>query len=264
MSPHVVFTLSAAGSIREVLRQIGEEKAVIGFPDDLSYGPINPSSSLSRQAWIEETFDLDLGEWLQKAELFWERATSPEIVPIVWVCRNDPREFAAFLEFVWRRNDAVFSVVDITDAKVTLRDSESFTPLSLSILMPSQIIEGQLLDRKSALSANEVSEYRKLWQQLMIENAPIRVIDQRRLISAPITIFDDDLLSSVTEHWQNAARIVGETMARLLLASPGRVVGNMLLWARVRALASEGVLEIVGEGEERNSKVRRAPIKPIC
>ena len=45
---HVVMSLSAPGSLRQALRAAGREDRVVGFPDCLACGPINPPAPASR------------------------------------------------------------------------------------------------------------------------------------------------------------------------------------------------------------------------
>jgi len=83
-------------------------------------------------------------------------------------------------------------------------------------------------------------------------NAPLRVVDAEGLRSAPITFFDQQLLSFAKPWWQKPARIIGETMAELLgpPMEPYYQAGDGLLAARVIALIEAGVLE--GRGDLMN------------
>jgi hypothetical protein len=49
--------------------------------------------------------------------------------------------------------------------------------------------------------------YRELWGQLLSENAPLRVIDGDKLVSAPMSYFDSVLMSYVTDKWQKIAMV---------------------------------------------------------
>jgi hypothetical protein len=63
------------------------------------------------------------------------------------------------------------------------------------------------------LDAAARSHCHSLWRQLRAENAPLRVVDADGLRSAPITFFDQQLLSFAKASWQKPARIIGYTLA---------------------------------------------------
>ncbi len=51
---HVVFGLSAAGSLREALKRAELPDKVVGLIDDFSYGPTDPVGIKARQAFVED------------------------------------------------------------------------------------------------------------------------------------------------------------------------------------------------------------------
>jgi hypothetical protein len=99
-------------------------EAVIGYADNLSYGPINPPTPLSRIDWKTEVlgFVRDEWDWLNdEVETFWRKALAPDVHRIVWMSRWCAVEYAGFLEFVWRLAEPTFQVIDLTNVKVTKR-----------------------------------------------------------------------------------------------------------------------------------------------
>ena len=52
---HVVFTMSAAGTIRQAFAKIGCADRVIGFMDNLSFGPIDAPGASARQEWVRQS-----------------------------------------------------------------------------------------------------------------------------------------------------------------------------------------------------------------
>lgn len=103
------------------------------------------------------------------------------------------------------------------------------------------------------LQTAERLQYRELWGQLLSENAPLRVLNGDKLVSAPISFFDEMLTSLVTEHWRKAARIIGTAMGDEM--EDGIIQSDdTLLSARLDALARDGRLEIRG-GSARDMHV---------
>lgn len=95
-----------------------------------------------------------------------------------------------------------------------------------------------------------------MWQQLRAENAPLRIIRNDRLCSAPITEFDHLLLSFADEHWRKTARVIGEAMARSW-DDNGIQTEDLLLGGRIWALVEAGRLEARGDlSHWRHSEVR--------
>jgi len=256
---HVVFSSSAAVTLRRALAGIGRMERVIGLSEDLSFGPIDPPSASARGAWIECELNYDFEEILQDADRFWEEAMSPHILPVAWVSRYDAADFSAFLEFIWRKADAPFRVVDVTDVKLVDGHGKTIAYPSLGVISQAQMTEARLFDRQATLLPNQIGSYRAIWRRLRQENAPLRIVNDTGLTSAPITHFDETIVEVASEQWQEGARVVGKTMASFMDRRFSPCPSDLVLWARVRALAERGVLEIGGNPDEmRNTTVRRS------
>ena len=257
---HFVFGRSAAGSIRQALRQIGCKERVVGFSDDLSLGPIDRTEPRAREAWIVDELGYDFEEVCRGADHFWTEATSRDVSPVAWVCRNHPLEYSGYLEFVWRMAETPFRVIDATDVVMPNWRAHDSKVWSLGVLTPTQIIEARLFESQRGLPAQEKARHLDLWRRLRAENAPLRVIDANGLVSAPITHFDEAILTCVAPEWRKGARIVGEAMGELLEGLFMQCPGDMLLWSRVLALGEMGRIEIRGPGPDmRGHEVRRVP-----
>jgi hypothetical protein len=256
---HVVFNMSAAASLRQALAQLGRDERVIGFPDDLSFGPIDPPSTALRAAWAEQ--ELGITEWGDGAaeNAFWADVMSRASLPVAWVSRRCTGEYSGFLEFLQRIGDAPFRVVDLTDVLFARSGGQPPSPaFAFGIVTPRQMIEAGLIEQQKDLAAAELDAYHSKWRHLKAENAPLRIVSSLGLVSAPITCFDDLMKSCVTAEWQKGARVVGEALGRMM-DEPFCQTGDMVLWARVCALAEAGVIESRGDfGSMRESFFRRA------
>lgn len=213
---HIVFTMSSAGGVRLALDKVGCAERVIGFPDNLSFGPINPPSASLRQQWVERSLGYDWDEVVSMGDLFWAEATSLDTFPVAWWSRHDAKEYSGFLEFVWRMADAPFRVVDATVAIARHGQPGTYALSSLSLANPTQIEEAHLPDRQRMLQGHEIEDYRAKWLRLRGENAPLRIVDETGLVSAPFSYFDDVVLSSASAEWQKGSRVVGNAMAMLM------------------------------------------------
>jgi len=192
-------------------------------------------------------------------ERFWVDALAPADRRIVWTSRRSARDCAGFLEWLWRFGDQSCDIIDLTDVRFPERCTEgpagylSFV-ISLGAMNPDQIVAMGLLDRAEPLAPAARARYRDLWRRLRIENAPLRVISETGLSSAPITFYDDELMSYAVPHWRKVARIVGEALTN---QHEYYRCADLLLAARVRALANAGRLEARGDPlKMRFSEVR--------
>ena len=241
---HVVFGMSAAASLRQALHQVDRHERVIGLSDDLSCGPINPVTPELRRHWLQEGIGYE--DDGSSADVFWTEATRPDVFPIAWVSRRCAIEYANFLEFVWRLKGAPCRVVDLTDVMFLWRDGQRKAAQAFGVVTPKQMIEAGLLDRQSALSNVDRDAYELTWRRLKEENAALRIVTAAGLVSVPITYFDDLLRSCVTDQWLTCARVIGEALARQM-DEPYWQTGDLLLWARLRAIAEAGLVEIRGD-----------------
>jgi hypothetical protein len=248
---HFVFSPSGAACLAKALEDAGRDDRVVTFFDDLSFGPINPPDSMLRAKWV----DNELGctgwdEMTTESERGWEEALSPDARKVAWLTRRSAMEYAGFLEWLWRLGDAPCEVVDLSEVKISYPPEHGPRPprlaMSLGMLHHDAIRDHKLWDLAEPLQMTARRGYFDLWRQLRTENAPLRVIDGDKLVSAPISFFDSLLMSYVTDKWQKVSRVVGPA-----LVSPMDdwivQTGDMFLAARINALAKSGHLDIRGK-----------------
>jgi uncharacterized protein DUF3658/uncharacterized protein DUF1835 len=254
---HIVIGDSAAGSLRQALRQSGQAAEIIALRDDLSIGPIDPPDPERRAAWARQELgftDAD-NRSLTGATAFWGRALSASGQRVIWVTRRAAHEYAGFLELLWRLGDEAYEVVDLTDVEIDWRGGTRSPLRSMGELPPDRIREGAFWDRAAPLAAAARERYREMWRKLRAENAPFRVVADQDLVSAPISFFDDLLLSCAGTRWQKTARVIGAALAKSEAS-----VGDLVLLGRTRALVAAGSLEARGDlSAMRHSELRLPP-----
>lgn len=247
---HIVFNPSAAACLRDALRQSGRDERVVSLFDSLCFGPINPPDPELRRTWVEE--ELGYTGWEEvvgEATSFWPEALSISNRRIAWLSRRSAHEYAGFLEWLWRLGEEPIEVIDLTDVVVAGNKNGPTKPhlaISLGLLPPHKILENDLLDRTEKLTSVLHARYRELWGRLRAENAPLRILSEGELVSAPLSFFDPLLLSCATPEWQKAARIIGEALWESSTTSVLQT-SDLVLCARARALADAGRLESRGD-----------------
>lgn len=259
---HFIFSDSAAGSLKQVLKLAGRRERVFCWPDNLSFGPIDPPDPITRLEWIERELMLDLGDRAREAKRlndFWRVAESSKR-RLVWFSRRDAGEHADFLEWVWRLGDAPYDVVEFDEAEVTYRwpdrGTQRGTVNGLALLQPEHLLAARYWDSAKPFDAAKRDHSRAIWASLRRENAPLRILDETGLVSAPLSFFDDLILSCVVGNWRKVARVMGDALGKVY-EGPFLQTNDWVLHTRVTALAESGRLESRGDlSRIRFSEVR--------
>jgi hypothetical protein len=253
---HVVFSPSGAVELRGAVRAAGRADRVACLNEALNAGPINPPDPAVRDAWYEKVLGCyDVADADNDNEGFWGTALRDDGRLVAWVWRRSTTDYCGFLEWLWRLGSRPCEIVDLTDVMggPGARSDESFP---LALWPPAEIVRRGLFDLAEPLGDDLRRSYHAAWRRLREENAPLRVLENGELRSAPITYFDPQLLSHVTNDWQKMARVVGWTLVDFM---DGVVYqsGDLLLFARLRALAEAGKIEWRGDlNDVRNCWLR--------
>lgn len=262
---HIVIGEAGAAELRHALRELGRDDRVLGFPDDLSFGPIAPPDPAIRAAWIADTLHEDgWHEIVPHVEKFWADVLPAAEHHVVWFSRRVTRDYAGFLEYLWRIGDRPCDVVDITEASVPVRGVDSSIArgrraLALGLLEAHQFIDGDLFSLATTLGNEARAAYRAEWTKLRDENAPLRVVTpELRLVSAPLTYFDDALLQRMRTDYRKSALVVGQVMSRAWETAVYDV-DDFFLSGRLIALAKAGVIESKGNLRRIEYKEVRLP-----
>src|SRR5215470_19189382 len=236
----IVFSHSARGSLNKALYDAGRNDRVVCNFDNLALGPINSPDPQTRFHWMEDELRCTGWEWVHaKEEAFWKAALAEDVRRVAWLSRRSAPEYCGFLEWLWRLGALPCEVIDLTDMPV----GSHRRAFSLSLLKAEEIASNRLWDRAVPLNVAARERHHGLWRQLRAENAPLRVVDAEGLRSAPITFFDQQLLSFAKPTWQKPARIIGEVVAEWVgpPTEPYFQAGDGILAARVFALVEAGV-----------------------
>jgi hypothetical protein len=161
-----------------------------------------------------------------------------------------------------RRGDRPCEIVDLTDLQLpqfSEHGSVTAPVASLAAIDFEKIYDSDLFDQSKAFPTSMREKYQALWRQLRDDNAPLRILRDDSLVSAPISLFDAPLMSQASQNWRKVARVVGMT----LLSQTEGHVSDLFLAARVDALVASGHLERQGRSavDMRRCEVR-LPAEP--
>jgi hypothetical protein len=263
---HVVFSPSGGENLRDALRNAGRDDRVIGLPDDLRFGPIDGDNPWLRAKWINNELGLTgWGDVAAESEWFWQQALSSDHRMVAWFSRRSAREYAGFLEWLWRRGSEPCEIVDLTDLQLpqfSEHGSVTAPVASLAQIAFEDIYDDDLFEQTEILSATTRHEYQALWRQLRDDCAALRILKNDTLVSSPISFFDPALMSQASKNWRKVARVVGMT----LHSEAEGHVSNLFLAARVNALVASGHLERQGRSavDMRRCEVRLPAEPQVC
>jgi hypothetical protein len=268
---HVAFTPLGAENLRSALRNAGRDDRVIGLSDDLRFGPINSDDLSLRAKWIKNELGLTgWGDIAAESEWFWQQALSFDHRMVAWLSRRSAREYAGFLEWLWRRGDQRCEIVDLTDLQLpqfSEHGSVTAPVADLAQIVFEEIYDDDLFERTEVLSTTTHRKYQALWRQLRDENAALRILKSDALVSSPISFFDQALMSQASKNWRKVARVVGMT----LHSEAEGHASDLFLAARVNALVASGHLERQGRSavdmrrcEVRLSQQRQMSVADQC
>lgn len=232
---HVMFSLSAAGTLNQVLYKRGLPRRIACLEDDLSFGPIS-GDSRARSLWVEKKLAIpNWGAVVSETAPFLTACT-PDVTPVAWISYRSARTYAGFLWWLSQlADDWPCKVIDVSNARDLVSDPGAMTEMEID----------QRLDTEVMLDIATRRRHRAKWARLVAEDAPFRIIDPRgELISAPMTAFDSILLEEAGSEWRKPAWLIGGALIHNKRLSQ---TNDFVLFARIVALAKTGALEWRGD-----------------
>jgi hypothetical protein len=232
---HVVAGYSAAMSLRQAIEAVGNGDLVLSLLDDLSYGPIDSPDVDSRGEWVEQNLGVDLRQEFDRIEsTFWEPLLAWTGPLVLWVSRRSTLEYAGFLEIVHRLQDRPAEVVDITDAGIvftpTMRPERIVEAETVNCLPGTAFFRNAVIGRRAPLDASARKAACELWSRLRSENAPLRVLQDGELVSAPLSHFDSTIKAQAGPVWRETRSVIGAAMGDRAYEARDFVFISRLIW----------------------------------
>lgn len=255
---HIVFSSSAAGTLRQLLRRRGLREQVVDLTDSLDWGPI-ATSLKERENWLNQNAPTGFGncDWISKhVSEFW-RACERDTERLIWIAPHSAAEQAGLYWFL-SQLDGIEADMVIADYPLSA-SWKNQAPLGLGQLNEDMMAE--LFDGCARVRRDDRRFPSSRWSELMIENAYLRIVDGGAIQSVHESYFDDLLLEHCPSHDINWRRVVGHTMAASF--DSRRSPDNEFLFWRLRELVRQGLIICDGELQllstgDRAAKVRRA------
>lgn len=261
---HIVFGYSAAGSVRQTIKQLElqDSDGIICFPDLFSVGPIwklhEPEGRRYREEWMRTYLDPEYTDnhFAHNGELNPIQMVQhiPEQARIV-IWGGDSaheRTGSRFVQYLLKedKNEIIeINAVEICERKYNIQNHQQYYQHTGEIV-PEKLIEVfEEMKRTHPLTAEQRSEYEQEWLGYAESKQVLRLWDNGEVDAVEENYLDEYLLHTVyklesrsnPDGFIKAARVIGEAMGYL-----NQYIGDAFFEYRLRSLIYEGKLEIRG------------------
>lgn len=126
----------------------------------------------------------------------------------------------------------------------TMGDDAVVQPIGWGDITPE--LYGVFAKDAVPVSASQLKEMAARWQQLVRENAPLRVVENGHVISAPIDYYDAAILEECPPEGCRVCELIGKVLGRRRLG-----ISDWLVAQRIRALLASGVFTMQKDDPRR-------------
>jgi hypothetical protein len=239
---HVIFSPSAAGTLRQFLRSRGIQEPVVDLTEWLDTGWISSDRVEDRTKWFEDRPPWR-NNWAWAADCIHKflGAVNVDDDRLVWLAPRSAQEQSGFYWYLHQtRTPPSRMIIADYPLRGAWRDEP---PLSLGELSEDPM--GQLFDECPRVKWDAVRFPIERWRTLMDDAAVLRVIENGELKSARADHYDDALLRWCPAHWTKWHRVVGDTLGHAGL--DGHVVDDLFLRWRLEELIERGAIQSTSE-----------------
>jgi hypothetical protein len=265
---HVTFTGSGSVSLQRVLARLNRAEDVARLLDDFSMGPIDPGDADQRFEWQRDVISEEdpTVAWSAKSPAvaaFWEKVSTWPGKILVWMSSHCVVELCGLHALLWRLPNANIDLIDIANVEFRSDGAPQFDERqAFATVRDERIVEHGLIDLATPISDATRATYREQWQQLRKENAPLRVLTDKGLVSAAIEHFDARIRAQITNDWRRCSYVVVDVMTPMWNAPLLEFSSERFIFTRLLDLLDEDEFE--GETDEElwsmRSRVRRRPL----
>lgn len=240
---HIVFCPSAAGTLRQVLRERGLQQPVATLTEWLDWGPITTGGFAERAKWLDVNAPTDDGgwEWIAEEAQRFRTAVANASDRLIWLA---PKSAAEQCGLYWYLAQYAGPRCEMIIADYPLGGlGQEDPPISLGSLGKDAM--AKLSDDCPRVELDQARFSAERWQALVADGALLRVVENGILKSVPESFFDRFLFRRCSDQWSRIMRVVGYTMGDLWEAGHS-AGGSTLIW-RLRQMIKAGVIECDGD-----------------
>lgn len=241
---HILFSPSAAGSLKQVLtvRRSGDE--VVGLSDCLAMGPIATGNPDERSAWLDERIPQHVGwDRIARSTLdFLSTIRSWRGERLTWIAPRSACEQCGLHWYFEQVPEAATAPMIIADGPLSGGWSEA-PPLGLGEL-PAELM-ADLFDHAPRRQWPGPVTSGETWRRLRGEAGLLRIVEQGALRTVSEDYFDPLLLDRCLRDWEKWSRVVGRAMIDAM--EEGHHIGDSFFIWRLRDLVERGRMECRGD-----------------
>ncbi len=239
---HLGSVQAAADVISEGLRRLGRDEPVIGWPDNLTEGPLRDvdENGALRGGWYQKlhgTAAEEEGTWFASPGI-WDQVVSSSANVVIWH-GDHPMDRLFALRACWHLRSEPERVFEVVIPPHLLRSGELGHPGGRSVAVRGPDIVAAEWERRRKVT--DVSERAGLWEKLRDrEGEWVRVLDGEDIVELPVTCFDGQLTAECGEGgWRASLSVVATLLATTTAGY------DLIIW-RLRQLVLDGILEARG------------------
>jgi Domain of unknown function (DUF1835)/Protein of unknown function len=267
MSVHIVFSDSAAGGIKEALREMGidQQESVLHFSDIFSIGPIwqlhKEEGRKRRTDWLRQHLS-DSRFYEKEYEAHFQHTIAcinmlPKQAEItIWSGENAHEQIGLrYVLYLLREKTNRINVINSSRAHSDLFTKQGvhysiwhtgeIPPEKLRVMMETRA-------HNHVLSLEEKERLVQEWGELAESTAVLRLWTENGVTNVPEDYYDQEIIATAKQlqrdfgeqKWIKAARLVGEVYGNL-----HEFIGDLFIEYRLRALIGKGMFTVEGSLE---------------
>lgn len=222
---NLCFSESTKGSLKYTFRSRGEQVACL--PLLLFCGNI-------KNVYNIENAEISLREFTM--------LTGKDEEVRIWYSSADAGEYCGLLHAVTMLTDCRLTVVDCNR---DVRSGNSVTHYRNTAALDEEVML-DFLQYEYAPEPEKLQEWRECFTRLQEENAPLRVIEKGRIISADINYYDKMIGQHLSAEENSIARIIGAVIGQ----RDGIPFSDTFIAGRLQSFLDRGIIELVTKKED--------------
>lgn len=234
---HVLFSSSAAGSLRQVLGTRGCFKTVLDLTESLDWGPIESGDFEERADWFDQNVPSSFAGgwgWIVEHVVEFQKMVAEDPERLIWIEPTSAQELSGLHWYLERFGGS--------NAQMLVAPRyESISGLGVRGLDSM----AELLDSHPRVPWEPDQFPADRWSALRAENSLLRIVKDGVLQSAPSDYLDQFLLRRCSNNWTEWMRVVGNAM--IDAGDAGHGIDDLFLQWRLRDLVRRGVIAANGD-----------------
>jgi hypothetical protein len=241
----------AADSLREALRRVDRDDAVLALRDDLAVGSLQGIDDAPEQRpefWRRVSGEIDrdfAAEFSEQARAL-TRVVNTDTHVVVWHGQSSADQLTLrrvcfhLREMPQRLNEVRLSIDDLTgEQHAPLRRADGAT--SVGMYSPDLLLAR--LQSAAPISVLRIGRLALEWQEVKQADAELRRWRDNTFASGSFGDIDAQIFEHAVDGWQPAGRVAADVMT----TDNGLLVSDAIVLWRLRELAAAGALHLRGD-----------------